>query len=305
MSIATATKCLLKNTWFLSSSGFKHGYVFINGSRIDDTNEGESPPEYELAELVYDFQGDSVVAHGYSIVTDIVEYTTRGLDNIDLSVFTREELRKLAKVGVVNAYINGVTLPVTITNHPEIIIDIARENSIRIGLIVDRGVVSKNPFTVLFEVEENWVYYEDRKISEMSKFICQSSMLSNECLIIDGRGYGNLSTAIEEVFKESGNFERAFKLLTNTYRLAGIDNGFVDNGSSSDIIIYDLKNPLKSLPIRDVSNLYKLLSRSQQPDIVFIGGDVFYDHGENLAIAIVKIHELFKKKLTIERNNIQ
>lgn len=302
MSIITATKCLLKNTWFLSSSGFKHGYIFINGSRIDIADEGEPPPEYELVELVYDFQGDSVITHGYSLVTDIVEYTVRGLDNVDLGVFTREELRKLAKVGVVNAYINGVTLPVAITDHPEIIVDIARENSVRIGLIVNRGIISKNPFTILFEIEDNWVYYEDKRIGEKSKLLCQPSSLNENCLLIDGREYGNISTVIEEVYKHAESVEMAFKLLTNTYRLAGIDNGYIDKGSSSDILIHDLKNPLKSLPIGDVKNLYKLLLRSQQPDIVFIGGDIFYDHGENLAIPVVKIHELFKSKQMRNRN---
>jgi hypothetical protein len=33
--------------------------------------------------------------------------------------------------------------------------------------------------------------------------------------------------------------------------------------------------------------------------MVFIGGDIFYDHGENLAIPVVKIHELIKRKASM------
>jgi len=144
----------------LSSSGFKYGYVFINGSRIEDAGEGDPPPEYELVELMYDFEGDALVTHGYSVVVDIVEYVLRGLDNIDLSIFTREELRKLANVGLVNSYINGVTLPVAITSKPEVVADVARENMMRIALIVDRGTVSRNPFLLLLEVDNGKVYFE-------------------------------------------------------------------------------------------------------------------------------------------------
>jgi len=45
------------------------------------------------------------------------------------------------------------------------------------------------------------------------------------------------------------------------------------------------------------ANMEKLVMRAQQPDIVFIGGDIFYDHGENLAIPVVKIHEIIKKRV--------
>lgn len=297
MSSGLTTRCLFKNTWYLSSSGFKHGYVFIYGTRIQDEGEGEPEPELELSELVYDFDGDAVVAHGYSLLTDVVEYVVRGLSDVDLSVFTREELRKIAKAGVVNAYMSGVTLPVARTNYPEIVGDIARENSIRMGIIAERGTVSRNPFIVLLELDGEWVYFEDKKIGEYTSIICKPVEPRSTCMLLDARGYGNITTAIEEAYTATRDPGSSFRVLTNFYRATGIDNGFVEKGSASDLIIYDLKNPLKTIPLMRDEHLYKLMARSQQPDVVFIGGDIFYEHGENLAVPVVKINELFKKKL--------
>lgn len=295
MSSGVATRSLFKNVWFLTSSGFKYGYVFLYGSRVEDAAEGEPAPEYELAELLYDFEGNAIVAHGYSVLVDLVEYVFRGMQNIDLSIFTREELRKLTKIGVVNAYINGVTLPFARTKHPEVVIDIARENSMRIGVIAERGVVSKNPFTVILEVDGDRVYYDDKKIGIYDSVICKPIRVSEKCVLIDSIGYGNLTTAIELVYRETGSPDFSFRILTNMYRISDIDNGYVEKGAASDLIIYDLKNPLKAIPISSAQSAYSLLTRSMQPDIVFIGGDVFYEFGENLAIPIVKVNELLKK----------
>ncbi|MEM4036206.1 MAG: hypothetical protein QW700_00135 [Desulfurococcaceae archaeon] len=296
MSSGVATKSLLKNVWFLAGNGFKYGYVFMHGSRIEDAREGEPEPEYELAELVYDFEGDAVVVHGYSLLVDLVEYVVRGVNDLDLSVFTREELRKLTKVGVVNAYMSGVTLPVAHTRHPEIAVDVARENSVRIGIIAERGTVpSRGPFTLLLEVDGSWLYYDDRRLGEYDSLVCKPGNIKGSCVLVDARGYGNITTAIEEVYREVGNPEASYKILTDLYRVSGADSGFVEKGALSDIIVYDLKNSLKAIPIKTTRHMFTLLSRSQQPDIVFIGGDVFYEFGENLAIPIVKVNEILKK----------
>lgn len=302
MSISVATRCLIKNTWYLTSTGFKYGYIFVNGSRVEQADEGEPPPELELAELMYDFNGDAVITHGYSLLVDIVEYNLRGLPRVDLSIYTREELKKLAKVGVVNAYTNGVTLPVAWTSRPEIVADVARENSIRVGVIAERGVVSRNPFTVLIELDNGQLYVDDRAVGRVDEAICSPRSVSDRCFLIDARGYGNLTTATEEVYSSARDVDTGYKLLTSLYRVTNIDNGYIEAGSSSDLVIHDLKNPLKSIPIAMSENLYRLLSRSQQPDVVFIGGDIFYDHGENLAIPVVKVHELFKAKYS--RDNL-
>lgn len=298
MSSGVATRSLLKNTWFLAENGFKHGYVFMYGSRIEDAGEGEPAPEYELVELVYDFEGYAVAVHGYSLMVDLVEYVVRNIGDVDLSIFTKDELKKLANVGVVNAYTSGVTLPITRTNHPEVVVEIARENNIRIGIVAERGTVSRrNPFTLLLEVDGGWVYHGDRKIGEYDRLVCKPTNPHANCAIVDARGYGNIVTAIEEVYREMCSPEVSYRILTGPYRVGEIDSGFIEKRSSSDIIVYDLKNPLKAIPIKSAKHAYALLSRSQQPDIVFVGGDLFYEHGENLAIPVVKINELLRKRL--------
>ena len=293
MSTITTARILLKNTWFLTNKGFEKGFVFLYGSKIEDTGS-EVNPEYEFSELVYDFEYQAVITHGYSLLVDLVEYTTRQLGDIDLSVLTRSELKKLAEVGVVNAYTNGITLPVTITKYPEVVSDIARENSIRIGLIVERNTVVRNPYISLLEVDEGWIYYGDQKLIEYKDLTCKPGMLHDKCVLIDARGYGNLVTAIEETYR-GNNPLLSYNKLTGLYRVLGVDNGFVEKGSASDLVLFDLRNPLKSAPVSDEKRLYNILVRAQQPDIVFIGGEIFYEFGENLAIPLVKIGEILKK----------
>jgi len=293
-----ATRSLLKNVWFLASNGFKYGYVFTYGPRVEDAGEGEPKPEYELAELVYDFEGDAVVVHGYSLLVDLVEYVVRGVNDIDLSVFTKEELKKLTKVGVVNAYTSGVTLPVTFTEYPEVVADVAREDNIRIGIVAERGVVSsKSPFILLFELDRGYLYRDDEKLGEYTSLSCKPFSPKETCILVDARGYGNVVTAIEEVYRSTGCPELSYRILTGVYRAGGIDRGFVEENASSDILVYDLRNPLRAIPIKSVKHAYTLLSRSQQPDIVFIGGDVFYEFGENLAIPVTRVNNILKKAL--------
>lgn len=297
MSSGMVVRCLLKNAWYLSSSGFNKGYVYIYGSRVENVGAGEPEPEYELSDLLYDFEGDAVAVHGYSVILDVVEYVVRGIQDVDLSIFTKEELKKLAKVGVVNAYTSGVTLPVTMTDYPEVVADIARENGIRIGLIADRGAVSRTPFTPLLEVENGYLYHEDRKVGELKRVVCSPLNLTEKCLIVDARGYGNTLTAIEEVYRHVATPEVGYYLLTGFYRVVEIDSGYLDKNSASDIIVYDTRNPMKAIPLIDKNTLYTLLRRSSQPDLVIIGGDVFYEKGENLAIPVARVNEILKKKI--------
>lgn len=295
MTISTLTRSLLKNAWFLSKEGFKRGYIFIRGSRVEDA--GEQPePEYELSELVYDFEDSAIIVHGYSLLVDVVEYVIRRISDVDLSIFTKDEKKKLAEVGLVNAYINGITLPVTETSYPEVVLDVARENGMRVGIIAERGTVPRSPFALLLEVDNGWIYFEDSRIGRSSS-ICTPGSYKSDCLLVDARGYGNITTAIEETYRSNPNALASYKLLTGVYNLCGIDTGFIERGSASDILIYDLKNPLKAAPIRTEQHMFVVLARSQQPDIVIIGGDIFYEHGENLAIPVVKVNEMIQKRL--------
>ncbi|MGC8982972.1 MAG: hypothetical protein ACP5KA_04370 [Desulfurococcaceae archaeon] len=293
MSSFTASRSLLSNVWYLTSEGFKQGFVFLRGTRIEDVGE-EPPPEYELAELVYNFESSALVVHGYSLIVDLLEYVTRMIGDPDISTLTKQESKKLVEVGIVNAYINGVTLPIAVTKYPEVVGEAARQNGVRVGVIAERGTVSPNPFLVVFEVDNGHLYYEDSKLGPLST-ICRPETASKSCLLVDARGYGNVLTAIEEVYRSFNEPLESYKLLTNPYKLAHIDGGFVEKGSASDVLVYDLRNPLKAAPILGEYCLYKVLSRSQQPDIVFIGGDVFYEFGENLAIPLVKVMDVVKK----------
>ncbi|MCC6041423.1 MAG: hypothetical protein LM557_04535 [Desulfurococcaceae archaeon] len=295
MSSITATRSLLSNAWYFSKIGFKRGFVFLYGSRVMD--EGEEPlPEYELSELIIDFEGKALILHGYSLLLDIVEYVFRGMKNrVDLSVLSKEEIKELAEVGLVNAYMSGVTLPLAVTEHVSVLADAARENGVRAGVIAERGTVTTNPFLLVFEVDNERLYYQDKVIGGVDEVLCTPQRVKNTCLIVDARGYGNTLTAIEEVYRSSHSVKEAYEILTGPYRASGVDEGYVVKGAASDLIVYDLRNPLKAGLQSKKDYLYSIIARSQQPDIVFVGGDVFYEFGENLAIPISRVDRVVAK----------
>jgi hypothetical protein len=295
MSTITASRSLLNNAWYFSKSGFKRGFVFLYGSRVVD--EGEEPlPEYELSELVIDFEGKALILHGYSLLVDIVEYIFRGISSkVDLSVLSKEEIKKLTEIGLVNAYMSGVTLPLAITDHPAALADAARENGVRAGILAERGTVSASPFLLVFEVDCGRLYYQDKVLGALNEVLCTPQKTRNNCLIVDARGYGNTLTAVEEVYRSAQSVIEAYEALTRPYRVAGVDEGYVEKDSASDLIIYDLRNPLKASLHSRVDYLYSVIARSQQPDIVFVGGDVFYEFGENLAIPISRVDNIVAK----------
>ena len=295
MSSLVGSRSLLNNTWYFSRSGFKKGFVFLYGSRVMD--EGEEPlPEYELSELVVDFEGKALVIHGYSLLVDVVEYVFRGFKSqVDLSVLTKQEIKKLAEVGLVNAYTSGVTLPVAYTRHIEALVDAARENSMRVGVLAERGTVSSNPFLIVFEIDNGRVYFEDRVLGDLNSVICTPQRTRSSCILIDARGYGNTLTAVEETFRSVGVVKEAYEILTKPYKITSLDEGYVEKGCVSDIIVYDLRNPLRASLHERQEHFYTIIARSQQPDIVFIGGDIFYEFGENLAIPITRIDNILVK----------
>jgi hypothetical protein len=295
MSSLVGSRSLLNNVWYFSKSGFKKGFVFLYGSRVMD--DGEEPlPEYELSELVMDFEGKALIIHGYSLLVDVVEYVFRGFQSrVDLSVLTRNEIKKLAEVGLVNAYISGVTLPIAYTRHIEALVDAARENSMRVGVLADRGTVTSNPFLLVFEIDNGRVYFEDKVLGSVDNVICTPQRAMSNCIFIDARGYGNTLTAIEETFRSIRAVRDAYEVLTKPYKITGLDEGYVEKGCVSDIIVYDLRNPLRTSLHEREEHLYTIIARSQQPDIVFIGGDIFYEFGENLAIPITRVDNVLVK----------
>jgi len=279
----------------MSKSGFKRGFVFLYGSRVVDVGE-EALPEYELSELVIDFESKALILHGYSILLDIVDYVFRGIrGNLDLSTLTREETKKLAEIGLVNAYISGVTLPVAFTEYTTALADAARENGVRAGVLVERGTLSTNPFLVVFEIENGKLYFQDKVLGDLNEVLCTPQRVKNTCVVVDARGYGNTLTAVEEVYRSTPSVIEAYEVLTKPYRVAGIDDGYVEKGSASDLIVYDLRNPLKTSPYSKVEYFYTVIARSQQPDIVFVSGDVFYEFGENLAIPVSRVDNILVK----------
>lgn len=288
-------RILLNNTWYLEPDGFKKGYVFIDGFYIKSTGE-EPEPEYELSELQYDFNGYGIVIHGYSVVIDTLEYFFKGFKEIDYSIFTRQELKKIMEATLLRSYISGVTLPIIETPFIDIVMDIARENSLKVGVITEEGsgrdTVDRNVF--FLTRRNNGLYYGDKLLGEI-KEICKPSDVDQECLVIDTRGYGAVSTAIEIVFKKLGDPSLAYRVLTNPYRLLRVDNGFVQASSSADLLIHDLREPLKSFPIYRPEQCYEVLWRTSTPDMVLVNGNVIYERGENLVFSLSKLHEIIGK----------
>ncbi|MEM3926841.1 MAG: hypothetical protein QXU13_04605 [Desulfurococcaceae archaeon] len=288
-------KILFNNTWYLEPGGFRKGFIFVDGLFVKSTG-AEPEPEYEFSELSYDLGGYGVVVHGYSMIIDTLEYFLKGFR--DYSIFTKQELKKIMEASLLRSYVSGVTLPIVETPFVDLVMDIAREYSFRIGVIVrhdDRyDFMDKN---ILFIVKKNNNLYSNDKVITQANSVCKPEDVSPDCNIIDARGYGALFTGIEIVFKRLRNPLLAYRLLTNPYRLLSVDDGFVQSGASADLLVYDLKDPLKSLPLSDPEQCYEVLSRTSTPDIVVVNGNVVYERGENLVFTLSKLHEIVGKAI--------
>lgn len=291
----SSIRFLINNVIMFSDEGLKKGFIFIYNGKITDLGE-EPPPEYELSELVYDYEGRALAVHGFSILASLTDYPFRGIENADLSVYSRQELEKFAQAGIYELLLNGITFPIIEDKYPEIIIRLLKSLKLKGALVVERGTIKYYPDIIILEKENNRVYYNDKLLGIYDDIFCDINSVPRkmgECItysLIGSISY-NVSALITQAYRSLG--DRVFRILTNSYRVLGVDKGTITKAAEADLLIYSSKDPVKAVPM-NVDPLIMIV-RGYPPDQVIIEGDIFFDKYESLVIAKPDIDQIINR----------
>jgi len=289
MSIHT----LLNNIFYNGVEGVVEGFILFNNEKVVDIGE-RAKPEYELSELVIDYGYRAYALHGYSLAIDPSKYLVRGLnEDLDLSIYSDNELEKIVYAVLYEMYLNGITLPVLFNELLEIVNRVVKEHSLEAVIVHDEGTLKHYTGIIYVERRGDKLYVNDRELGSFDKLFCTIQRVSSECVFIDISGLPtlNTSTVIYELSKNIG-VNSAIKLLINPYRVLGMDHGVLENGCRPDILVYDLRDSRLTIPRQYVE--YVVL-RGYPPSQVFVKGDTFFDHGESLVLTPSRIDDILFK----------
>lgn len=285
---------VLLNKVYYRKNALSKGFIYFDESGVID--EGEEPePEYELSELVYNFDYNVYVTHGFSVLVNVSNYIFRG-GRRDASIFTKEDIKKIIYAALFELTLNGVTLPVVMDENPEIVAETAHMNGLMVALMVERGTCRKYPDTLYIEVDNEALYVYDEKIGLINDLVCRVDNVNNKCVFlnISGESTWNISSILYHIVKSTRmDLSEALNILTKPYRALGLDNGIVEKKSRSDLIAYDLRN---SLFTSTIDRVEEVVLRGYPPDYVFIRGDVYFEKNEALIIVPIKIHDIVLNK---------
>lgn len=286
---------VLLNRVYYRGNTLSRGFVYFDESGVID--EGEEPePEYELSELVYNFDYNVYVVHGFSVLVNASKYVFRG-GRGDTSIFSKEDVKKIVYAALFELVLNGVTLPIVMDENPEIVAETARMNGLMVTLLVEKGTCRKQPEVMYIEVDNGVLYIHDEKIGLMNELLCRSDRINDKCVFLDisEESTWNISSIIYHMVKSnSTGLNEVLSMLTKPYRTLGLDNGVVEKKCRSDLLIYDLRN---SLFTSTLDQLDKVLLRGYPPDYVFIRGDIYFEKNEALIIVPIRIHDIVLNKV--------
>ncbi len=278
-------RILLKNLHYYSDGMVRKGFIYVEDHLVRDIGE-EAPPEYELSDVVYDFNNQAYAVHGFSMVLNGVEQPFSGVAHPDLSVYTEEELEKIALNVITLYYSLGVTLPVIETEYPGVVNKAAKEHGLQLVLVHDRGVVPHYTNMLYIERDGGKLYYQDSFTGFEDRVFCTPEKYGEDCIAIDARRvdlpHPSVISALSRV-----DLDRILEALSKPYKSLGLDSGCLGKGSRSDILVYDLRSPLKQQPlIPEV--LFRTPFKNLQPDLVLVKGDFALEYGEVLTVSLSK-----------------
>jgi len=288
---------LLLNTYYMSAK-LVRGFVLFDNEKVADHGE-EPEPEYELSELVIDFENRAVALHGFSVAVDPSKYPVRGLGDqaVDYTALSREEVKQVIQAALYELYENGVTLPIVYGEQVHLASEVARENSLPICVICERGTVTKHPNALYIELDSGGkLYFGERAIGEFSKALCTpEEVVRSECFAVDvtlAISY-NISLIALKMHSSLGGVTQVLNMLTKPYRVLGLDSGVIDKGSRPDIVVYDLRDSRKYV---NPAIAGAVVLRGYTPDYVFVSGDVFFERGEALVVQPVRIDNILLRE---------
>lgn len=285
---------LLNNILYFKNGEIHSGFIYFNNEKIIDVGTDPSP-EYELAELIIDYEHSALAIHGFSIAIDIFKYVFRNNYSEEyLDTFSNNELEKIVNNTLYELYMNGVTLPVIYGYRIDIVNKVVRENNLK-AVLIHSGELREHDKSHYIITENNKLLYKNNEIGYLNKVLCSPGFITNECIFVDTTNYlsQNVSIILYELI-ERNNFEieQALRVLKKPFISLGIDNGQLDTNSKPDVSIHDLRNSLKTIPHRLIK--YVLL-KGYPPDQVFVNGEMYFDHGESLVLLQQRVNNIVLK----------
>ncbi|MGC9121739.1 MAG: hypothetical protein ACP5HP_02240 [Thermogladius sp.] len=262
--------------YYYGSKGVEKGFLFIDGGKIRDVGE-EPQPEYELSELVLKYEKPALVVHGFSALVPGVDFPFRGLDPVQLPM-DEGMVEKLVLSSLSTAYANGVTLPILEDTPDCKVSSVISKHGLTAAVISSKPCAKPGVYNIL--VEEDMLVFNSRLIGRWGEVVCDPRSIGDKCLILDTRREHSRSP--QTWFSKSDNPDSLLRTLVQPYRVLGLDSGFVERGSVADLVVYDLSDPVLSLPLSKLSPVVVAMRGS--PQVVFVGGEVAFEKGEHLLV---------------------
>ncbi|WP_048163010.1 hypothetical protein [Thermogladius calderae] len=262
--------------YYYGSKGVEKGFLFIDGSKIRDVGE-ELPPEYELSELVLRYEKPAIIVHGFSALVPGLEFPFRGLDPVQPPI-DEVAVEKLVLASLSAAYANGVTLPILVDTPDCKVSSVISRHGLTATVISPKPCAKPGVYNIL--IEEDMLVYNDKVIGKWGEVVCDPRSIGDKCLILDTRREHSRSP--QAWFSKSDNPGSLLRTLVQPYRVLGLDSGFVERGSLADLVVYDLSDPVLSLPLSKLSPV--VVAMRGGPQVVFVGGEVAFEKGEHLLV---------------------
>ncbi|WP_440059067.1 hypothetical protein ACSU1N_04580 [Thermogladius sp. 4427co] len=266
---------LYGETFYYSSKGVNKGFVFIEGDRITDIGV-EAPPEYELSELLLKYDKPALITHGFSAIIPGPEFAFRGLEE-GYERIGAELFEKSIEASISIAISNGITLPILVDDASCKATAILSRLQVRGVTITPEPCSRPGVLNILLDRAGN-LFYNGNVIGNIRDVVCSPGSVSEKCLFLDTRS--EHSRNVESWLTKSNNPRILYEILVKPYRILRLDNGFVDVKSLSDILVYDLSDPLLSIPISRLDPV--AVAMRGRPQVVIVGGDIAYEKGEYL-----------------------
>ncbi len=267
------------------------GFILFDEERIIDHGT-EPEPEYELSELVINHEYKAYVVHGFSIALDPLKYPFRGFnEEIDLSIYSVDELKQIGLAAFYELYMNGVTLPIVYGEHAEIVNNIAREHNLSLAIIDEDKTLPRYKGVIYLDRRDDKLYLDERELGVYDELICSISRITRNCLAIDVKEFFtlNVSFIASKIYEVTGSLTKTIELLVKPYIMLDLDNGYIDKEAKPDILVYSFRDSRKLVPYNKIE--YVVL-RGYPPDQVFVNGDMFFDKGEPLVLLPVELNTL-------------
>jgi len=281
MSVRTL---LYGEVYYHGRRGVEKGFVFINGEKIGDVGS-EPLPEYELAELVLKYEKPALVLHGFSALVPGVEFPYRGL-GLEPRSMSPSALERFVQASVSASIANGVTLPIFMDTDDCQVSSSLGKLGVQ-GIVISRQPCER-PGVLNILIARETLVFKGVELGVFSQVVCKPEEVEERCLILDTRG--EHSRSVQAWLSKSPNPRLALNLLLKPYKLLELDNGLIERGSISDVLVYDLSDPVISAPLKAVDPLTTVMRGN--PQLVFVRGEVAFEKGEHLMVEPPSIIQL-------------